>query len=48
MPDHWRKLERVKFASKCLDCKRLIKAGQTAWWLKGYGTIHRDCGVQHA
>ena len=45
MTNFWRKLERVKYADKCLDCKRLIKAGQSAWWLKGYGILHDDCGL---
>jgi len=44
MPNYWRQLPRVKYARECLVCKRLIKVGQPAWWLKGHGIEHPSCG----
>ena len=45
MPNYWRQLPRVKYAKECLVCKRLIKVGQPAWWLKGHGIEHPTCGL---
>ena len=44
MSENWRCIT-VRFESKCLDCKRLIKKDQSAWWLKNLGLLHSGCGL---
>ena len=41
----WIKLGNVQFPDKCLDCKKMIYRGETAFWLKGYGLMHPNCGL---
>jgi hypothetical protein len=45
MSENWKKLEHIMYESKCLWCKRLIRIGQPAWWLKNLGLLHDSCGL---
>ena len=41
----WIKLEHVMFPNNCLFCKKMINHDETAFWLKGYGLMHPNCGL---
>jgi len=45
MVEYWKKLEHVKYQANCRECKRIIRVGQTAWWLKNWGLLHPNCGL---
>jgi DNA/RNA endonuclease YhcR with UshA esterase domain len=37
----------LKYAGKCVRCGRWIREGETAYWEKGSGVWHLDCGEYH-
>ncbi len=43
-PDKWRK-ENAKVIGRCLDCKKMIHRGETAFWLPTRGILHPKCGL---
>ena len=45
MADNWVKLGNVRFPDKCLDCKKMIHRGETAFWLPTRGILHPKCGL---
>ena len=45
MADGWKKLESVQYEAPCIDCKKMIHHGETAWWLKTQGLLHPGCGL---
>ena len=46
MVDNWIKLWNVQFPDKCLDCKKMIHRGETAWWLPTMQyLLHPGCGL---
>ena len=46
MADNWVKLEYVRFPAECLDCKKMIYRGETAFWLPTtQGLLHPGCGL---
>jgi hypothetical protein len=46
MADNWVKLEYVRFPAECLDCKKMIYRGETAFWLPTTKLLlHPKCGL---
>ena len=45
MADNWVKLGNVRFPAECLDCKKMIHRGETAFWLPTRGILHPKCGL---
>ena len=45
MAYNWIFLVYAKYSSKCLSCHILIKEGESAWWLKNMGLMHKHCGL---
>jgi len=46
MADNWIKLWNVQFPDKCLDCKKMIHRGETAFWLPTMQyLLHPGCGL---
>ena len=45
MADGWQKLESVQYEVPCIDCKKMIHRGETAFWLKSQGLLHPKCGT---
>ena len=45
MADNWVKLGHVLFSAECLDCKKMIHRGETAFWLPTRGILHPKCGL---
>ena len=46
MADNWIKLGNVQFPDKCLDCKKMIHRGETAFWLPTMQyLLHPECGL---
>ena len=46
MADNWVKLEYVRFPAECLDCKKMIYRGETAFWLPTTKILlHPKCGL---
>ena len=44
-PDKWRK-ENAKVIGRCLDCKKMIHRGETAFWLSAMQyLLHPKCGL---
>jgi hypothetical protein len=45
MADGWKKLESVQYEAPCIDCKKMIHHGETAWWLiTTRKLLHPGCG----
>ena len=46
MADGWKKLESVQYEAPCIDCKKMIHRGETAFWLPTMQyLLHPKCGL---